>query len=175
MNRCTLFCSLLLTLLPGTGQATTVQTSAAAQPVRVELVSLLVGQDAKGQETLTPTTDAARPRPGDLLSWKATAINTLKNSVSNLALTIPIPATTTYLNGSATLKIGGAVVKPSFSLDGKTFAPAPLKRKVSVTKNGLSTTQEVVVPPNEYRAVRWTLPTLAAGSQVQAEVRTSVR
>ena len=175
MKRCALFFGLLLTLLFSAGQATTLQTSAAVQPVRVELVSLLVGKDAKGHETLTPTTDAARPRPGDLLSWKATAINDLNTSVANLALTIPIPATTAYLNGSATLKIGGAVVTPWFSLDGRTFAPAPLKRKVTVTKGGVSTIQEVVVPPNEYRAVRWTLPALAAGSQVQAEVRTGVR
>ena len=46
---------------------------------------------------------------------------------------------------------------------------------MQVTKDGVTSTREVVVPSDEYRAVRWTLLALAAGSRVQAEVRTSVR
>jgi len=144
-------------------------------PVRVQLASLLVGRDARGAETFTATGDSVRPRPGDLLLWRAAAVNDLPRPVQNLALTVPFPATTTYVNGSAVLRVGTRTLTPLFSTDGSTFAPAPLKKKVSVTRDGVTTVQEVTVQPNEYRAVRWMLPTLDAKSQVAAEVRTTVR
>ena len=77
-----------------------------------------------------------------------------ERSFSNLALIIPIPASGTYQNSSATLKVGGVNVTPWLSVDGRTFARAPLKRKVQVTKDGVTSTPEVVVPSDEYRAVR---------------------
>ena len=157
------------------GAQTAAPAVVGAQPVRLLLASLIVGQDARGQETLTPTGANARPRPGDLLAWTATAVNDLPGSVPDLALTIPIPATTAYLEGSAVLRIGAQILSPVFSFDGQHFAPAPLKRKVTVVRNGVSTLQEVTVPPSEYRAVRWILPALAARSQAMAELRTSVR
>ncbi|WP_424951561.1 hypothetical protein [Deinococcus sp.] len=156
-------------------QTATPTANTSAEPVRVVLASLIVGKDAKGQETLTATSDSARPRPGDLLAWKAIAVNDLPRGVLNLALTIPIPASTAYIGGSAALKVGAQTISPIFSVDGQNFAPAPLKRRVNVVKDGVTTVQEVVVLPSEYRAVRWMLPTLAAKSQVVAEVRTSVR
>lgn len=147
----------------------------APAPVRVTLASLLVGQDSKGQEVLTPVGDSVHPRPGDLLAWQATAINDLSRGVSNLVLTIPVPASTVYVGGSAQLRLAGQTVTPIFSLDGQTFAPAPLKRKVSVVRDGVAAMQEVTVPPSEYRAVRWVLPALATHAQAVAELRTSVR
>ena len=180
MNLRTFLFAVLLLFLPAApaAQAQTAPASPAAtsaEPVRVVLASLIVGKDAKGKEVLTPTSDAARPRPGDLLAWRATAVNDLKSGVLNLALTIPIPPTTAYVGGSAALKLGAQTLTPLFSLDGQTFAPAPLKRRVNVVKDGVTSVQEVTVPPSEYRAVRWILPTLGAQSQVLAELRTSVR
>ena len=173
MNIRTLLMAVLLLFLPAAQVATAQSTP--SQPVHVLLASLIVGKDAKGQETLTPTSGSTRPRPGDLLAWKATAFNDLTSSVPDLALTIPIPATTAYLEGSAVLRVGSQTLSPVFSFDGQHFAPAPLKREITVVRNGVSTLQEVTVPPSEYRAVRWILPTLAARSQVLAELRTSVR
>ncbi|WP_407568833.1 hypothetical protein [Deinococcus altitudinis] len=180
MNIRTLLMAVLLLFLPAaqvaTAQAgTSAPTTASTQPVRLLLASLIVGKDAKGQETLTPTSNTTKPRPGDLLAWKATAVNDLTSSVPDLALTIPIPAATVYLEGSAVLRVGAQTLSPVFSFDGQSFAPAPLKRRINVIKNGVSTLQEVTVPPSEYRAVRWILPALAARSQVLAELRTSVR
>jgi len=143
--------------------------------VRVMLASLLVSQDVKGQEVLTPTSERVHPRPGDLLAWQATAINDMSRGVSDLMLTIPVPVSTLYVGGSAQLRLGGMNVAPLFSLDGQTFAPAPLKRKVSVVRNGVTSLQEVTVPPSEYRAVRWVLPALATHAQAIAELRTTVR
>jgi hypothetical protein len=178
MNIRTLLMAGLLLFLPA-AQVATAQAGAPAatsvQPVRLLLASLIVGKDAEGQETLTPTSNTTKPRPGDLLAWKATAVNDLPSSVPDLALTIPIPAATAYLEGSAVLKVGAQTLSPVFSFDGQGFAPAPLKRKINVVRNGVTTLQEVTVPPSEYRAVRWILPTLAAKSQVLAELRTSVR
>ena len=185
MNIRTLLVAVLLLFLPAAQVATAQSTpsqpktsqsnAVSVQPVHVLLASLIVGKDARGQETLTPTSAGATPRPGDLLAWKATAVNDLSSSVPDLALTIPIPTTTVYLEGSAVLKVGSQILLPVFSLDGQNFAAAPLKRRISVVKNGVSTLQEVTVPPTEYRAVRWILPTMAAKSQVLAELRTSVR
>ena len=111
MNIRTLLMAVLLLFLPAAQVATAQSTpsqpktsqsnAVSVQPVHVLLASLIVGKDARGQETLTPTSAGATPRPGDLLAWKATAVNDLSSSVPDLALTIPIPATTVYLEGSA--------------------------------------------------------------------------
>jgi hypothetical protein len=139
--------------------------------VRVQLASLIPSRDASGQEQLQPS----QAIPGQPLVWQATAINDLATPVQDLILTVPVPLHTTYINGSARLSVLGQMLTPQFSWDNRTFGPAPLKRQVSQTQNGVTRLVEVVVPPTEYRAVRWIIPRLPAKTRVTAEVRTSVQ
>ena len=167
--------ALALLLLPcaAVAQTQAAQTQASS-PVQVTLIRLLVGKDAGGKETLKALSND-NTRPGEVLAWQASAQNNLDRSLSGLRLNVPIPASTVYVADSARMVVNGQAVTPLFSLDGKTFAPAPLKKKVQVTRDGVTSTQEVVVQPNEYRAVQFLVPVLAAGSSVQAEVRTTVQ
>lgn len=97
MNARTLMSLFLLAFLPTPARAVTAPANPASisptastriqvtGPVREMLASLLVGQDTRGQETLTPMADRTRPRPGDRLAWNATAPNDLGDGELNLA------------------------------------------------------------------------------------------
>ncbi|WP_425148291.1 hypothetical protein [Deinococcus sp.] len=161
--------ALTLAALPGRATAQT-----AASPVQVALVSLVVGKDAKGNEVLFALPKSGT-RPGEVLAWQATAQSTSDKDLRGLTLNIPIPEATVYVAESAKMTVNGQAVTPKFSTDGKTFAFAPLKKTVQVTKNGVTSSEEVTVSPSEYRAVRFMVPVLAAKTSVLAEVRTSVK
>jgi len=86
--------------------------------------------------------------------------------VRQLVATLPIPAGVEYQPTSAR----PAVVLAS--LDGKSFAPIPLKRTVRLP-DGREVTREI--PASEYRWLRWTIGSLAPKSSeiVRARVRVS--
>ncbi|KQR40927.1 hypothetical protein [Deinococcus sp. Leaf326] len=164
-----------LTLLPmllGAAQFAAAQTPAAqTSPVRVTASNQLVTQvtvDGKVTERLT---EAGSARPGNVLQLNQKVDNVSTGLIRGLALNMNVDPATTFQ--TAQCNVTG--VTTLFSADGKTFAQAPLKKTVTVTENGQSVKKEVVVPPSEYKALRWQLPDLAGGKSANCFIRVSVR
>jgi uncharacterized repeat protein (TIGR01451 family) len=139
---------------------------AAARPARAEgsvAVELTAARVTKsqGSEVLAP---AEQARPGELLEYRAVYRNDGAREARGLMATLPIPRGTTYVPGSAQPR------RVEASLDGRAFAPVPLKRAVK-TPDGRTVVQEV--PVAEYRALRWPLGALPSRERrtVVARVR----
>jgi len=113
----------------------------------------------QGKEVLSPANQAA---PGDIVQYTATYRNTDKTPATQVVATLPIPAATEYVPGTA--NPAGAWA----STDGTNFAPIPLKRMV---KNSEGKMVEQVVPVSEYRALRWSLGDLAGGASRAVSAR----
>jgi len=126
---------------------------------RLEARKVTVGAD--GKEALAAAESA---RPGDLIEYTATYRNTGPGAVRNLEATLPIPADTELVAGSATPANARA------SLDGTAFAPTPLKRKTTV--NGREV--ESAVPLREYRSLRWYPGELGPGKALAFSARVRV-
>ncbi len=124
----------------------------AAGDVSVVLTAQRVAV-VNGRETRSPADQAS---PGDVIEYRAEYRNAGANAVKQLAATLPVPHGMEYVAGTGAPQLA--------SLDGKTFAPVPLQRRVKLADG-----REVLrdVPANEYRALRWSLGTLAP-SQTRA-------
>ena len=105
---------------------------------------------------------ATAAKPGDVLEYTARYVNRGNAPADALSPSMPIPVGTEYL------PIDSAPKPTHASLDGTTFAPIPLKRSV---KGPDGVVRVVDVPTREYRALRWTVGTLAAGSEVTVRAR----
>lgn len=159
--------SLILALL--TGAALAQGTSPLSLNLAMSVVKT-VTVDGKPAEKLTPAPSSVLP--GDVLSQVVTVTNTGKLTYPNGVVQLPVPKNTVYLAPEK----GMAEARTEYSIDGgKTFAPAPLKRKVTVTENGRAVTREVEVRPSEYQAVRWTVARLAPGQSVKLGYRIQVK
>lgn len=132
----------------------------AQSDVTVNLTAQRVIAGANGKETFAAGDQA---RPGDVLEYRATCRNASDSRVRQLAATLPVPRGMSFLPGTAS---AGVVA----SLDGKTFEPLPLKRRVKLS-DGRTVVREV--PASEVRWLRWTLGTLDAKTEkvVRARVR----
>ena len=121
----------------------------AGGDVHVSLTSQRV-TIVNGKEVLVP---ADKARPGDVNEYRAVYHNDGRAAVNQLDATLPVPNGLEYLTKTA----APAVVLAS--TDGRTFAPVPLVRRTRAADG-----REVVrgVPLSEYRALRWSLGTLAA-------------
>lgn len=107
---------------------------------------ITAGKDVR----LVPTTQA---QPGDVIEYQVTYHNAGQEPARQVKATLPVPeGGMSYLEGSASPGLQA-------SLDGVHFAEPPLKR--DVVRNGRR--QQVVVPPSEYRFLRWDLGDLGAG------------
>jgi uncharacterized repeat protein (TIGR01451 family) len=133
----------------------------AQSGLKVSLTAQRVAVDARGREAFQP---AAEAKPGEVVEYRAAYRNPGAAPVREVLATLPIPQGTEYVARTAR-------PAPSLaSLDGRTFEPLPLRRKVRLS-NGDEVVREV--PPAEYRYLRWTLGSIEAG---QAEtVRARVR
>ncbi|WP_034387903.1 DUF11 domain-containing protein [Deinococcus sp. YIM 77859] len=126
-----------------------------------------------GKVTEKRVADPASVRPGDILAQTVTARNVSARALGNVAVKLPVPPNMVYLAPDGPTPEG---VRTEYSIDGgKTFAPAPLKKKVTVTENGKAVTREVEVRPSEYQAVRWTIPLLPAGAEKTLGFRVQVK
>ena len=130
-------------------------------PLEVRLESRKVVAAADGKETFAPATTA---KPGDVIEYAATYRNTSTQSIRNLEATLPIPANTEWVEGSA------APVGARGSSDARTFEALPLKRKV---RRGALEVEEAV-PARDYRALRWYPGELPAGGSVTFKARVRV-
>ena len=129
--------------------------------VSVALTAHRVSTSPAGKETFV---SAEQARPGEVIEYRATYHNAGSSRVGSLVATMPIPSGMEYLPRTA---------KPAVvlaSLDGKTFAPVPLKRKVRL-EDGREVMRDV--PVSEYRWLRWTIGSLDAKSDevVRARMR----
>jgi uncharacterized repeat protein (TIGR01451 family) len=135
--------------------------AAAHAEVQIQLTAHRVEKDAKGAEVLTP---AEEIKPGQLVEYRAVYTNDGGTAVAKLFATLPIPPGTEFLSSSASP--AGAQA----SIDGKSFAPMPLRRKVRLA-DGREVQRDI--PLSEYRYLRWSLGTLAPDQDktVRARVR----
>lgn len=131
------------------------------EPVETRLEARKVVRAADGTETLA-SADAARP--GEILEYAATYRNTGKRAVTNLAATLPIPPNTELVAGSA------RPANAQASVDGRTFAVPPLKRRV--VRDGK--TVEVEIPAREYRYLRWNAPEIGGEQSLTFTARVKV-
>ena len=119
-----------------------------APEVKSQLTAFRVSR-ADDKETFVAAQNA---RPGDVIEYRVSYSNAGRGAALNLRPVLPIPVGTAYVANSA------APAPFEASLDGTTFAAAPLTRKV---KKADGTLEVVNVPLAEYRALRWNAGTLA--------------
>ena len=137
-------------------------STAAAQSkgdVQISLLARKVTTDAEGKEKLLAADTA---RPGEVIQYDAVYQNKSRREVRQLAPTLPIPAGMEFVAESAVPAASHA------SLDGRTFAPFPLLRKIQRPDGRV---EEVPVPLTEYRALRWSAGDLAAGATTRVVAR----
>lgn len=135
-----------------------------SQPnVQTELVAEKLVRAPGGEVSRQP---AAAARPGDVVVFTAKYRNSGKDAARSLVATVPVPAGMDYQGAQPGDKLAPALA----SLDGRTFAPVPLTRKVRTPQG------EVMqpVPLSEYRFLRWNLPELAAGAAVSVQLAAKV-
>jgi uncharacterized repeat protein (TIGR01451 family) len=140
---------LVIAALPSHAQTAAIESTLEARKVV---------READGREHFA-SADVAKP--GDVIEYVATYRNTTRETIRDLEATLPVPAHTELLPGSA---------RPSsarVSLDAREFAPPPLKRRV--VRDGRET--EVAVPYSEYRYLRWAPVHLGAGMSVSYTAR----
>ena len=141
--------------------AVTASAQQQRNPIESRLEARKVVTAADGKESFTAA-DAARP--GDVIEYAATYRNTTTAGVRNLEATLPIPADTEFIAGSARPEGARA------SLDARAFAAMPLTRKVVVEGR----TVDQPVPVREYRALRWYPGELTANQAITFTARVRV-
>jgi uncharacterized repeat protein (TIGR01451 family) len=132
------------------------QSAPVSSQLQVEQVETL-----DGQTVLHPVQTS---RPGDVLEYRVSYTNHSAAAVQGLIASLPIPAGTTLIDGSQLPPNALA------STDGTSFAPLPLLHRV---RQADGSERLVPVPLADYRALRWNLGPLAAGTtrEVSARVR----
>lgn len=133
-----------------------------------------------GTELLEPAFVA---RPGDVIEWHLEARATGPDAILDVALDVPVPSDTLYVDASAQ----AAFLPPGedaarlpgdaflFSVDGgATFAPAPLVREVVTVVDGDEVTTEEPIPPSAVTHVRYPLPEVVPGATYLVSIRTEV-
>ena len=135
---------------------------AVAGAPRVDAVLSVAKIQSDGRRASTSAADA---RPGDVLEYATRFANRGDTSADGLMPTLPIPDGTEYV------PTADAPQPTLASLDGSTWQPIPLHRRVRDRDGVLQT---VDVPPREYRAVRWTVGSLAPGGEVTVRARVRV-
>jgi uncharacterized repeat protein (TIGR01451 family) len=152
-----LTCGLLFALAAATGHA----QDSAKGAIDTRLEARKVVRSAAGSETLVP---ADHVKPGDVIEYAATYRNTTREPVKNLVATLPIPAHTEWVAGSA--RPANAKASP----DARAFDAIPLKRRAM--KDGRPV--EETIPYREYRALRWYPGELAGEASVTFVARVRV-
>ncbi|UQN07233.1 hypothetical protein [Deinococcus sp. QL22] len=145
----------------------------AASPVSLSLMLSSVERvTVDGKATEVFKANPGNVLPGSVLSQVVTVRSTAAKTLLNVPVTLPVPKSTVYLAPEQ----GMTAVRTEFSADGgKTFAPAPLKKKITVTENGKAVQKDVDVKPSEYTAVRWFISELRANEPLKLGYRVQVR
>lgn len=142
------------------------RVSLAAAPaqggeVRLEAFKVVTRTGPNGARESVEPLQAVRP--GDTVEYVATYTNGLAGVAHGVQLMVPVPA-----GGLEYVAQQAAPLADAVSLDGKSFAPLPLTRKV--TEAGGKTSVKPV-PLGEYRSLRWTLGDVPAGASRSVRAR----
>ncbi|MDN5619896.1 MULTISPECIES: hypothetical protein [Psychrobacter] len=143
-------------LIAGVVSTAALSAAYAEDALSMELTANKVAKDAEGKTVYLPVRNAAA---GTVVQYKATYTNTINKDISDLAVTLPVPANMTF-TGEAYPASAQA------STDGKNYADMPLMRKV----NG----KLVKIPLSEYRALRWNIKLLPAKKSADVSLNTIV-
>lgn len=138
------------------------QLAAAQTPAVSSTLAASRVETVAGKEVLTR---ADNGKPGDLVEYSGTYRNAGGKPVDKLVATLPVPAGTTFVAGSA------APARAQASTDGVRFAPMPLVRTVRQADGSL---RQEPVPLAEYRYLRWELGTLAGGADAVVKLRVQI-
>lgn len=149
---------LLAVVLAATG-------AVAAQAQKGQVSSLLQAFRVVVKDGAETFLDAAKARPGDLLEYRLTYENGTGGAIGNLQATLPIPTGMAFVPNTAAP--AGALA----SLDGVTFAAMPLMQE---QKQADGSVKKVPVPVEQYRSLRWTVPTLKAGDRATMAARVRI-
>lgn len=136
--------------------ASVISTAQAADALKMQLQANKIIKKADGQ---TVAVAASNAKAGEIVQYRATYTNVISQPLSDVAVTLPIPANMTF-TGEA---------KPSSAqatIDGKNYSDMPLVRKV----NG----KIVKVPLSEYKALRWNIKWLPANKAADVSLNTIV-
>ena len=139
------------------GQAALAQSPAVTSSLTAQKVEML-----EGKAVLKPAT---KGKPGDVIEYSGTYRNVSAAGVNKLQATVPVPPGTTFIADSA------QPTQAQASTDGTRFAPMPLMRTV---KQPDGKERKEAVPLAEYRALRWEIGTLAAGSSAVVSLRVRI-
>lgn len=140
-------------------------TSAVEAAQKNDLEVALSAQRVGAANSLEVLDEDDAVAPGDVVQYRATYRNQSSGSLRNLAPTLPIPAGTEYVDGSAyPAPVEG-------SLDGATFEQFPIKRP---QKAADGRTVLVTVPVSAYRALRWSAGELPAAATFVTTARVRV-
>ena len=134
----------------------------ADSELRVELEAYRVTTDGDGNEQFN-VADAAYP--GDVVEYRAHYTNDGAQTLTGVQAILPIPDDTVYLPASA------IPARVEASLDGKTYEPVPLQRRV-VNADGTESIE--LVPASEYRFLRFGLGDLGADATALAKARVAI-
>ncbi|GHG29032.1 hypothetical protein CBQ26_04860 [Deinococcus indicus] len=167
--------TLIRTTLLGAAALGTLAGAAATTPSPLTLTAatMVVTQETRDGKKVEVLTDANKTQvvPGSVLSLRQTFRNVSKGPLNSIALNMKVDPATTFQQASCTV----AGVTTQYSIDGKTFAAAPLMKTVTVTENGKTVQKKVEVKPSEYTAVRWNIARLTAGQEGTCAIRATVK
>ena len=119
-------------------------TSASADALKMDLQANKVVKNSEGKTTYEPVSTA---NPGTVIQYKATYSNVSDKQISDVLVTLPIPANMTF-TGSAYPASAQATI------DNKNYADIPLMRQVDG--------KLVKIPYSEYKSLRWNIKMLPA-------------
>lgn len=139
------------------GQAALAQSPAVTSTLTAQRVDMV-----EGKAVLKP---AVQGKPGEVIEYSGTYRNASAAAVNKLQATVPVPPGTTLIADSA------QPAQAQASTDGIRFAPMPLVRMV---RQPDGKERQEPVPLAEYRALRWEIGTLAAGSSTVVSLRVSI-
>jgi len=146
-------------LVAATFSVSTSVALAKANPLvtSMEAFTISIGKD--GKEIASKSFEAA---PNQVIEYRVTYENISKGLLNGLNINAPIPAATTYKQGSNKTDIASAFM---VSIDGgKTFESEPVKRMV---KGADGKMVEKIIPPSKYTHVSWKPTTGIKASEKQ--------
>lgn len=120
-------------------------------------------------QTVTKRVPATDATPGETIIYTLSVANGGDETATNVVVNDPIPAGTVFLPGSTTGDIA-----PTFSIDGgKTFQKPSLLTYEITNPDG--TKEKRVASPNQYTAIRWQIPQVAAGAKKELSFKVKVK
>lgn len=149
--------------------ATVALAQTTPQKPQLTLESYLVRTEVRDGKSVEVFDKAAGVKPGQVMEYRVKALNRTDKTLTNIAVELPIPRTTSYLENTATVS-NEANLLASWDFK-RSFGSTPLKRKV--TREGK--TVEELVPASEYTNLRWVIRTpLAAGASLEFKARVKI-